>query len=156
TTLVVAASTHRPYRLVSGQAMSQQWTADRGSTDLGSATELDTQAGWTVGTGTTAVTVHYAPQTSYRVAVVLSTLALAAAALVVVLDPGSRRRRRLPRSDVNRRVWLALFDAAVVVFAFGIGGLVQALVAVAALVACRRKWVPPRLIGIIALGAMVI
>src|SRR5262249_7819439 len=120
TTLVVAASTHRPYRLVSGQAMSQQWTADRGSTDLGSATELDTQAGWTVGTGTTAVTVHYAPQTSYRVAVVLSTLALAAAALVVVLDPGSRRRRRLPRSDVNRRVWLALFDAAVVVFAFGI------------------------------------
>jgi arabinofuranan 3-O-arabinosyltransferase len=157
TKLDVRAHTSEPFRLVSGQAMAAQWTAERGSHDLGSAVELDTQAAWNVGSpGAAAVNVHYSPQTPYRVAVVVSTLALAVAALVVIIDPGSKKRRAVLHRAVNRRAWLMGIDIGVVVFAFGVGGLTQAIVAIAALVAVRREWIPPRLIGVVALAAMAL
>jgi arabinofuranan 3-O-arabinosyltransferase len=157
TKIVVRTPGSRAYRLISGQAMSTQWSANAGGKGLGTAVELDTQAGWSVPANQgTKVTIEHDAQPSYRIALVISAIALLAAIAVAIIDPKSRRPRDRTRHYVNARLWLACLDLAVVAFAFGIGGLAQAIVALVALIACRRDWVTPKLVGYVALAVMAI
>jgi hypothetical protein len=146
--------------LISGQAMSANWGARSGGRSLGRTVELDTQAAWRVPAGTARdVGASFSAQVPYRVTLWLSFFAMGAAYLVIVINPKAPQRRVRSSRPVSRRAWLITFEIIAVSFAFGVGGVLQAAVVTAAIVAFRRRWVPPSLLilvgaGLVALSAV--
>jgi hypothetical protein len=135
--------------LISGQAMSPDWSIRGDSPTHGPTTELDTQAGWLLGAGVARdVRVSFTAQAPYRVSLWLSFLALGAAAIVMVIDPKLSKRRVFSSRPVNRRAWLIALEVLAVAFAFGIGGALQALVVIGALVLFRRRMLTPTLVAL--------
>jgi hypothetical protein len=146
--------------LISGQAMSPDWSLRGDSLAHGPTIELDTQAGWRLPAGASRdVRVSFTAQGPYRISLWLSFLALGAAAIVMVIDPQLSARRALPSRPINRQAWLVALEVLAITFAFGIGGALQAFVVIGALVLFRRRVVTPTLVvlggaALIALAAV--
>jgi arabinofuranan 3-O-arabinosyltransferase len=156
TSLDARVSGTAPAWLISGQAMSSHWGARSDGHGLGPTVELDTQAAWRVPAGAARdVAASFSVQGPYRITLWLSFLAMGAAYLVIVVDPKTPACRLRSSAPVHRRAWLIALEVIAVLFAFGVGGVLQAAVVIAAIVAFRRRWVPPSVV-VLAGAALVV
>ncbi len=98
---VQVRNAHDPYFLVTGQNWDPHWTATIGGTSLGPPMLVDGYAaGWRIDRpGAYVVTVRYAKQRLYLVALTVSGVTLIVA--VAAISVGRRRRRRVGRASLR-------------------------------------------------------
>lgn len=150
TSLDIDVAGHSSAYVISGRAMSPQWKASADRSRVGATIELDTQAAWHVSAGADrSVSVSFAPQQGYRIALWISFAAFAVALLLVVLNPGARTRRPITPLR-NAGTWLLAAEVLAVGFAFGVGGVAQAFLVIIAVVSYRNGWLSSRLIAFAA------
>ena len=143
--------------VISGQAMASQWSAQSGGHDLPGAEELDTQAGWALPAGSARVVeTSFTTQSTYRLAFILSVVAMALAYVTLIVDPRRRARRLLAMRAVNQRAWRIAFEAAALVFVFAIGGAIQVGVLLVVLVALWKRWLTPAVVTLVAAVLLVV
>jgi Alpha-(1->3)-arabinofuranosyltransferase/F5/8 type C domain len=146
-----------PAWVISGQAMAAQWQARTGGHDLGSAVELDAQAAWALPRGRgRVVETSFGGQGVYRVAFWLSVVALILAGIVAIADPRIRIRGPGSRALGDPRPWNIALVAGAVAFAFAVGGAIQALVVLGTLIAMRKRWLSPPVVGLVGAGLLLL
>jgi hypothetical protein len=142
--------------VIIGEGFYPSWKASADGADLGIPTELDTQAAWFApSTAKTTIVARFGPDRIYGVTMKIFMLGLLVVAVLIAVDP--RTRRSIPRFRHARRAdyWFLLPDLAASAFAIAIAGLPGLVLAVAALIMLRKKILRPALLGWLAVGCLV-
>jgi arabinofuranan 3-O-arabinosyltransferase len=127
--------------VVANRSFTSGWKATLDGKSLGDPISVDAQVAWKIPAGEHHIVITFAPQGPFDLALLLTDLALAACAGVIVIDPKRRHPCGVHRtsSQAHRRVSDGVIAGVVVVGGFLVGGVPGGVVAGSAIVAARLR-----------------